>query len=549
MRVAAIDIGTNSVHLVVADVRADGGITVVEKAREQIELGRGGLDRHLITADAMDRAVATLQSFHQTMSLLGVEAISAAATSAVREAQNGNELCDRIAESTGIHVQVISGIDEARYIWLGARKSLDHRHGTSLLIDIGGGSVELVLGDPTRIRSAHSLPLGHLRMSEQFLRSDPPSVEEIQALRRHVRALLEPVLADPATLQIGATVGTSGSIRTLGRMATLMRGDSPTPHDHGLVLQRAELKKTLGLLVETRSGRLDELAGMDTRRKQTLPAAAAVLYQVMKSLAIEQLSTSESALREGLLYDWIERHRPELALTAIEATPRMRSALYLLNRYGADRTHAEHVRTLALELFDGLSPVHGLDADARGLLECAALLHDIGHHIDARNHHRHGEYLILNSPMPGFTAPEVTFLGSLVRYHRGRPKRTHGTFQTLTRNQQRRVEVLSAILRIADALDRSHHQPVRALRVEVHAADLPGLTRGSTPPHADADRSDIEAPMAVTLHVRAREQAYLERWASERRIAGLAELIGCPTRLDFVMDTGPMSFAPAEGIS
>lgn len=549
MRVAAIDIGTNSVHLVVADVRADGGITMVEKSRAQIELGRGGLSGHRITPEAMDRAVATLMSFHQTMRLLAVEATVCAATSAVREAKNGDELCHRIAEVTGIHVQVISGIDEARYIWLGARKSLDHERGVSLLIDIGGGSMELVFCDPSRIRSAHSLPAGHLRTSEQFIHSDPPTLEEVQALRKHVRGLLEPVMIDPARLQIGATVGTSGSIRTLGRMATLMRGDTPSPHDHGLVLHRSELKKILAWLIETRSSRMEELPGMDPRRKQTLPAAAAVLYQVMKSLSIEVLSTSESALREGLLYDWIERHRPELALTAIDVTPRMRSVLYLMNRYGADRAHCEQVKELSLAMFDGLAPLHELGAEARSLLEFGALLHDIGHHIDARNHHRHGEYLILNSPLPGFTAPEVTLLGCLVRYHRTRPKRTHGTYRTLTRTQQRRVDVLSAILGVADALDRSHHQPIQSVEVAIHTGPLPGVSDGNTLVSSEPSTSGMTLLRWVTLRVRAREESYLERWACERRIDALSGVLDCPILLDFGMDNTSSSFPPADAIS
>lgn len=537
MRVAAIDIGTNSAHLVVADVRADGGITVVQKTREQIELGRGGLQHHRITPDAMERALATLGRFRHTMDLLGVETVVAAATSAMREAQNGSELCHQIREATGIHVHVISGVDEARYIWLGARHTLDQADGVSLLVDIGGGSVELVWCDPARITAAHSLPLGHLRTLEQFVRTDPPTEEEIQAIRRHTRTLLEPVVAEAAAVRIGAAVGTSGSIRTLGRMATLLRGDAPTPHDHGLVLHRAELKKILASLLETRSSRLEEIPGMDARRKTTLPAAAAVLYQVMKSLGIDSLSTSESALREGLLQEWIEQHRPELALTAIEASPRTRSVLHLLARYGADRAHCDHVQRLALDLFDGLEPLHGLGADSRQLLGYAALVHDIGHHIDARNHHRHGEYLILNTPMPGFTAPEVALLGHLVRYHRGRPKRTHAAWQALARPQQRQVEVLSALLRVADALDRSHHQPVQSVTVEIDVA-----------PTSQADREPVATPRSVTLHVRAREEAFLERWACERRLDALSELLGLPTRLDFAPDVGPLSFAPTDGI-
>jgi exopolyphosphatase / guanosine-5'-triphosphate,3'-diphosphate pyrophosphatase len=531
MRVAAIDIGTNSVHLVVADVGPDGAIAVVEKARVQVELGRGGLEHHRITNDAMERAVLALVLFKQTMDLMQVEAISASATSAVREAQNGAEFCDRVNEATGIHVQVISGVDESRLIWLGARPNVDFARGPALLIDIGGGSVELVVCDENRMITAHSLPLGHLRLTDQFVGSDPPTADEIGAIRRQVRGMLKAVsdvgpdvrgiLVGPA---IGSVVGTSGSIRTLGRMATMMRGHVVAPHDHGLVLTRAELKKLLQQMQELKSSRLDEIPGMDMRRKRTLPTAAAVLYQLMKTFEIEQLSTSEAALREGLLYDWIERHRPELVLSGTGTPPRMRAVLSLMERFCVDEPHAKHVRDLSLSLFDGLVELHGLDADARAMLEYAALLHDIGHHIDARDHNRHGEYLIVNSRMPGFMAPEVAILGLLVRYHRGaRPKDNHRSFQVLPAEDQRRVEVSSAILRLADALDRSHHQPVHSVRVIVQE-----------------DRVIVE-PIA-------RDEAYLERWAAERRIDSLSQALGRPVRLALVPGATAVGFDPVDRI-
>lgn len=538
MRVAAIDIGTNSVHLVVADVGPDGGISVVEKARVQVELGRGGLEHHRITTDAMDRAVVALVSFKQTMDLLQVEAISASATSAVREAQNGAEFCDRVSEATGIHVHVISGVDESRLIWLGARPNVDFARGPALLIDIGGGSVELVVCEERQVITAHSLPLGHLRLTDQFVGSDPPTADEIHAIRKQVRGmlkavselgpdLLRPVESSQGVLlgpTIGSVVGTSGSIRTLGRMATMMRGHPVAPHDHGLVLTRTELKKLLQQMQELKGNRLADLPGMDMRRKRTLPTAAAVLYQLMKSLEIEQLSTSEAALREGLLYDWIEQHRPELALSGSAITPRMRAVLHLMERYGVDDPHAMHVRDLSMSLFDGLAEVHGLDGDARSMLEYAALLHDVGHHIDARDHNRHGEYLIVNSRMPGFTAPEVAILGCLVRYHRGaRPKDNHRSFQVLSPAEQRRVEVSSAILRLADALDRSHHQPVQSVRVIVQEDHV------------------IVEPIA-------REEAYLERWAAERRVDSLSQAIGRSVRLALVPDAAAASFDPVDRI-
>jgi exopolyphosphatase / guanosine-5'-triphosphate,3'-diphosphate pyrophosphatase len=524
MRVAAIDLGTNSVHLVVADVGPDGGITVVEKSRQQIELGRGGFEAHHITDEAMDRAIETMGSFHHAMELLGVEAIHAAATSAVREAENGSTLCRRIGEKTGIHVRVVSGLEEARLIWLGARENLDPSRSPALMIDIGGGSVELMVCDPQRMRSVHSLPAGYLRLGEQLVRSDPPTADEIGAVRKHVRALLTPVVEHPSTIELGAALGTSGSIRTLGRMATLMRGAPVTPHDHGLVLQRSELKKLLEKLVSVKASRRVELPGMDPRRSETLPVAAAILYQIMKSLGVEELSTSEAALREGLLYEWIDQHRPELALSGVATTPRMRSVLHLMNKYGEDQAHARHVRDLALSLFDALESVHGLGEDSRALLEYAALLHDIGHHIDARDHNKHGEYLILNTRMPGFTTPEITALASLVRFHRGsRPKTDHRAFRSMSKANQSRSVLLAALLRLADAFDRSHHQPVSGVSVAVRDDSL-----------------------EIVAH--ARDEAFLERWAAEHRADALAEAVGRRVSVALIADGPPVPLAPPEAI-
>jgi exopolyphosphatase/guanosine-5'-triphosphate,3'-diphosphate pyrophosphatase len=513
MRVAAIDIGTNSVHLVVADVGPDGSITLIEKAREQVELGRGGLEQHKITAEATERAITALVNFRKAMDILGVEAASACATSAVREAQNGTEFCDRVTEETGLQVYILSGWDEARLVWMGARTEVDFSRGPALFVDIGGGSVELVVGNATHVISAHSLPLGHLRMTEQFVRGDPPGGDTIQAIRRYARGLLQAITPTVRLGELGMVVGTSGSIRTLGRMATLARGQIVPPHDHGLVLQRGELKKLLLTMQDLKANKLSELPGMDSRRKATLPAAAAVLYQIMKSLELETLSTSESALREGILADWIERHRPELQLSGRPGTtPQLRGVLHLMDRYQVDRAHAEHVRALSLSLYDGLLAVHGLGPDSRAMLEYAALLHDVGHHIDSRDHNRHGEYLVLNSRLAGFTAPETAVLASVVRYHRGsRPKSTHKTYQTLSRSNQRRVDVLSAILRLADSLDRSHHQPVSEVSVQMRARE-------------------------IIVVAGARREAYLERWAAERRADVLAHVLNRPVRIELAPD-------------
>ena len=314
---------------------------------------------------------------------------------------------------------------------------------------------------------------------------------------------------------LGVMYGTSGSIRTLARMAALAAGQPEPQHEHGLVLERTALKSLLQTLQTTRAARLTELPGMDPRRRSTLVTAAAVLYQIMKSLDGAELVTSEHALREGLLADWVDRHRPELRYELAGTPPRMRSVLRLQDRYGVDRVHDEQVRRLALRMFDGTVGLHGLDLDSRAMLEFAALLHDIGHHIDPRDHEKHAQYLVLHSRMAGFTAPDLAVLANLVRYHRGpRPKQTHRAFAALSKANQRRVEILSAILQFADSLDRSHRQPVRTLLVRTVGAKLM-----------------IDATVDA-------EEVYVERWSSERRAEVLEVVLGREVSLSFTPLTG-----------
>ncbi len=502
MRVAAIDVGTNSVHLYVADVGPQGQITVVARERTQVELGRGGLRSQELTEAAIQRGVDALMEFKRTIDSLHVEAVTAAATSAVREAKNGRDFTRAVRDATGIHVRTISGLDEARLIYQGVRPELDFSKGYNLLLDLGGGSVELTLCDANGILASHSAPLGHIRMTESYVRSDPPTREELSAVRAHAADTLRPTLHEIRPGVAANLVGTGGSIRTLAKMATLSRGEPEPQQDNGLVLYRDDLDELLSKFVEIKQGRLGDLPGMDGRRRATLPAAAAVVRQAMKTLDFRELVTSDRSLRDGLLADWIIHSEPELALARTVPWPRMRTVLRMMDRYEADQAHSTKVRDLALALFDGLA---GLDLDSpdRQCLEYSALLHDIGYHIDARDHHKHGQYLILNSRMPGFTAPEVALIANIVRYHRRRPKRSHFHFRALPRAGQRKVEILSAILRVADALDHSHNQPVTELRVE-------------------------DSGGHVTIRAQTRAEAHIERWAAERRQQRLSNVLDRP---------------------
>jgi exopolyphosphatase / guanosine-5'-triphosphate,3'-diphosphate pyrophosphatase len=505
LRIGAIDVGTNSVHLVVADIDPDGRIQVVEKQRRQVALGEGGLDGRRLSPAAMRRALRALGAFREACDSLDVQDIHCAATSAVREAENGVDFCKQVKAEIGIHVRIITGLDEARLIYLGARPHLDFSRGRVLLVDLGGGSTEFVLCDAETTQVRASLPLGHLRATALFRRQDPATAAEIDAVRRWTRDALAPLATRVHPGDVGLVVGTSGTMRCLARMATRARGEVPTDTGDGLLLSRDEVEHQLVQFQDLPARKLARLPGMDDKRRDTLPAGAAIVAEVLRFFAQDQLVTSAYSLRDGLLVDWVLRNRPELERSRTEADPRRRSVLRVMERYGIDERHARQVAHLALEMFDATRPAHRLRRSDRQLLEHAALLHDVGHHISGEDHHKHGAYLLRHTRMSGFTAPEVDALALVARYHRGKhPKKRD--LERLDRHGRRRLLVLAGLVAVADALDRGRDGNVEHLDVslEEDVLRLSATTRG--PAHLERwavvqRQSQLERALDVSVEV------------------------------------------------
>ncbi|MFT4628156.1 MAG: exopolyphosphatase/guanosine-5'-triphosphate,3'-diphosphate pyrophosphatase [Myxococcota bacterium] len=529
MRVAAIDVGTNSVHLLIVDIGLDGTVSHVEKARRQVELGSGGLGRERIAKPAFQRGLDAITEFAGAANSLGVDHITAAATSAVREASNGKEFRSAVKAHTGIHVRVVSGIEEARLIYLGVRHDLDLTDGPALLVDLGGGSVELLLaGDGSAGRpddgvlESDSLPLGHIRVTESWMASDPIAAADIKRVKRAVRAQVAPLVKRMSAHGHGSVIGTSGAIRTLARIAAMGRGEARPIHGNGLLLTTAELDRFVKKITGKPRTYLDTLPGMDPRRQRTLPAAAVVVLEILKAFDAPGLATSARSLRDGLIQNWILRNDAVVDRRYGDAGPRERSVLGLMDRYGVDVRHATQVERFATELFDQTRSVHRLDDDDRALLSYAARLHDIGHHIDGASHNRHGEYLIQHTRMYGFTAPEITVLGQLVRYHRGpAPKRRHDVHGTLSDQDRRRVRVLAGLIRLSDALDRSHTQPVDRLTAEVKEG-------------------------SVRIRAHAKAPAHVERWAAEHKRTLLSNALDREVLVEVVAPTQPSPMHDAQ---
>ncbi|MBX3394605.1 MAG: Ppx/GppA family phosphatase [Phycisphaerae bacterium] len=463
MKLGAIDVGTNSIHLVMAEISPQGDFHVLGTDKDMVQLGKGGFQDHILTDDAINKGIEALKRFLKMAELKGVTKIKAVATSAVREARNGGEFVDRAAAETGLDLRVITSEEEGRLIYLGVRHAVDLGRAENLIIDIGGGSVEFIVGSANCASLIHSVKLGGSRMAELFIRSDPPRSAEIKALRRHIQRQVAPlydhVRTFPAPLRC---IGTSGAIKSLAVICAHLRGASYDEESTQLCISHEELKPLLAVLTGTTRAERLEIPGMDARRVDACLPAATLLHLVMKSLRIPRIEYCDFALREGVIVDYIGSHRRKLQARATWPNPRMRSVVQLAERCNYRREHADQVARLAGQLFDQLQPLHQMDGRFKELLVYAALLHDVGYMISQRGHHKHSYYLIRNGELKGFTDQEIEIIANIARYHRKeRPKKPHFSYQQLDPVFRKPVRKLAVILRVANALDRTHYSVIR----------------------------------------------------------------------------------------
>jgi len=515
MRLAAIDIGTNSVHMIVVNVRADLSFEVIDQEKVMVRLGAGGLDRRLLTADAMAAALQTLSKFRLLCDRHRVDEILATATSAVREAKNGGDFLRRIAQSTGIRARVISGTEEARLIHLAAVHGVDVGRARAVVIDIGGGSVEITHGSATTMLAAKSFKLGSIRLAEQFVRTDPLSKRDEQKLVKHIRNEIDRHCAQIADVGFDRVIGTSGTILSIGAVATAAASGIPPAHTRNLRVPARQVRSVRKTMVGLPLRERLRVPGLDPRRADLIVGGSILLDTILSRLGADELTLCDLALREGLILDYVRSHRGQIAQADQIPDIRRRSALALAERCQYDAVHAAQVGRLALALFDQSRVVHGLTEPARELLEFAAVMHDIGTHISYPQHHRHSYYLIKNGDLRGFDPEEVEIIALVARYHRrGAPKKTHEDYARLSSPSRRTVRILAAILRVAECLERSHAQVISGLEL---------LNR-------DAD-------FLLLVHVS--DEAELELWTAGRHLEPLEQVLRKPVRLEVAARTRP----------
>ena len=468
MRLAAIDVGTNSIHTVIVDVAEDLDITIQDRSKDTVHLLRGRDPRGNLKARAMTDALRALRTARRLCDRHKVERVLAVATSAIREAPNGLEFLRHAKDKTGIDVHVITGSEEARLIYLAVRESVHLGGDTFMAIDIGGGSVELIVGNRESLYGARSLKLGALRVAEEFPLSDPPTDDELAAVRGHFDSELAEFDKISKTHSWQRTIGTSGTILQLGRLASGNPELSASRSHHQETVSAAALHEWCERLSRSTMQERTEMKGLDGSRVHNIVPGALLLDAILSRYGVNELTVCEYALREGVVYDFVARNQRGLREDLAQTDIRRRSVVSLGRRFGWEEAHARHIARLALMIFDQLAPEFEWESEERDLLEFAALLHDIGTLISVPHHHRHSQYLVEHGELLGFGPREVAILANVVRYHRGSmPSKKHKGYRLLSGSDQRIVDRLSGILRVTEALDRTRFALIQSVQCDI----------------------------------------------------------------------------------
>jgi exopolyphosphatase/guanosine-5'-triphosphate,3'-diphosphate pyrophosphatase len=513
MRLAAIDIGTNSLHMIVVRVRPDLSFEVIDREKEMVRLGAGGLDGKALTPRAMQAALQVLSKFRRLAESHQVEKIEAVATSAVREAENGGEFLKAIVEQTGIRARVISGTEEARLIHLAASYGVGLSGQVGVTVDIGGGSVEVTHGTGQSLRDGRSFKVGVIRLTERFVKSDPISEREERKLVRYIDSELKDYLKAIVESGYDRVIGTSGSILSIGMIAAATEDGTPVGALRNRRVPAKQIHRVRKMLCELSMQKRLAVPGLEPRRADISVAAAILIDTIIRRLGADEITLCDMSLREGIVLDYIALHRKEIAHAERYPDVRRRSVIELAERCNYAPGHAQQVTRLALMLFDTTRGIHALTDREREWLEYASLLHDVGVHISYERHHRHSYYLIRNGDLRGFEPRDVETIALIARYHRRAvPAREQEGYRTLGKRRKRVVRTLAAMLRFVETLDRSHSQIVTGLHV--------------------IDRGDD-----LMIQLKTAGDAELELWAASRHVAPLEEALGKPIRLETVAET------------
>lgn len=475
LRLAALDVGSNSIRLIVTEARPDGTYRLIDDEKEVGRLGRGMAESGRLSPKSMESAALAIARMKGIAEGYGVQRLKAVATAAVREAANREDFLRFVRQRAGIDLEVITADQEARLAYLSVTHAFDLRRMAAAVVDIGGGSTEIVLSSGGVVEQVYTLPLGAVRLTEQFEGvadgAEKPFDDMCDHLRRTVKQL---VGKPPFAPQL--VVGTGGTFTTLAALAMHRAGESENGDEGGSVrgyeLQRSVVNHLLNWLRSMSPKARSRVPGMSPERSEIIVAGVAIIDAVMQRLKVNTLRVHDRGIRDGLILSMISEIYPQASSAAAKPLDRMEAVRVFAERCNYEKAHSDHVARLAVQAFDQIASQIGLaavgGAEARELIEAAGILHDVGYYINYAKHHKHSYHLIVHSDLPGFTHREIEVIASVARYHRrAGPKDKHSNFSKLSAADQNLVTKLSAILRIVDGLDRAHAQIVKSVRVEL----------------------------------------------------------------------------------
>ncbi|WP_428306854.1 HD domain-containing protein [Lacipirellula sp.] len=486
-RLAAIDIGSNSIRLVVAEAQAGGRYRILDEERETTRLGRSLAAHGDLDAKSIEDSLTALRRFKSIVTGFGVESFRSIATCAVREATNGAEFCRRMQDELGLEIEIIDADMEAHLAFESVRRRFDLAGKNTVLADIGGGSTEIVLANGELVEAVYATQLGAVRLAEKY-GGELTTDEQFLPLKRWIDRELRQTTEKPAA-PLHLLIGSGGTFTSLASMLMAGRGLSRLPAA-GYRASRADVCHLIDRLRKMKPEERKATPGLNADRTDIIIPGLAVIDALMRRFRVNTLQVHAYGVRDGLLLTMIDQMQGTSSTSAPshdEQIDRFAEAC------GVNMIHSRHVAKLAGEIFAGLAQLYELPPGDRRLLEVAARLQDVGYLINYEGHHKHSYHLILHSRLEGFRPEELEIIANVARYHRGSPpKKKHENFSELTEPDRLRVRQLAAILRIAGGLDRSHNQTIREVKVD-------------------------GAPGQVVLTVSANEYPEVDVWACRRR--------------------------------
>ncbi len=503
-RLAALDVGSNTMRLVIAELEPNGVYRVLDDEREMVRLGAGVNETGRLDPTAVERALEAIGKMKALADGLRVSRLRAIATSAVRDAENGAEFCVEAQRRFDIPIEIISGAEEGRLAFRSVLRHFNLEDRLIAAVDVGGGSVEVVLAAGKIIDQVYTLPLGAVRLTEQFGLADKVDKQSWKAVRKAIDSEARNTIGRPP-LRPRVIIGSGGTFSTLAEMIQLRRGEQAVSVQ-GYKMAVAEVEHLLDELISMTLDERKQVPGLAPGRADIIVAGALVITRLARRLLCEEIWVHDKGVRDGLLLTMIDELQ-DVPSAPDPSRDRMQVVRQFAQVCRCNPAHCEQVAKLAGQIFDQLDPVYDLPPEGRELMLAAALTHEAGYLINPAGRHKHAYHIIRHADLPGFSSHEIELIANVARYHRGAPpKKSHANFKSLKLADAQLVKVLAGILRVADGLDRTRFQRVRSVRVM-----------------AEGDELRIE--------VDAGADAQVEMWAAEEKSKLLAKTLGA--KIDF----------------